>query len=160
MNTVLQRGLLPSLAMVIALMLCFSASPVALAAQQDPCYGTDPTLALGCIPAGESPPPTPAPAPTTSTPAPSASPTASPKASTNAEEWAQGAAESSGKIAGTLKESYQNPNKVPVSSNTIVAYAFTWAIGMVILAVALMVSVARAVRTTTLPRTRLRTHFA
>ena len=150
MSSSVRRTILASLAIVTTLVGLAVAPDAHAALGQNPCNSTDPGLMLeGCDPnSGSTTTPTPTPTPTTSTPAPSASPTASPKASTNAEEWAQGTAEGTGKIAGTLKESYQTPTKVALSSNTIVAYAFTWAIGMVILAIALMVSVARAARTT------------
>lgn len=122
-----------------------------------PCHSTDPSLSFRDCEQQQNPPPA------TNTPPPSASPTPTPsptptvaKPTTAAEEWGTEVARSIGGIGETMKEAYQRP-PVPTWSNaSITAYAFTWAIGLVIFAIALVVTVARASRSNPQQRAELR----
>lgn len=125
-----------------------------------PCQSTNPTMSTqSCTDQALQP----SPAQGSSSPAPSAVPSASAgvpaRPSTAAEEWASEAGRSVGGVSEQVREAYQRPPSL-VSSATAVPYAFTWAIGMVIFAVALLVTVGRASRDNPQQRAELKAQAA
>lgn len=155
MNRILKSLLLAI--SISALMIVPTAS--AVVGIPDPCNSSDPHLSLANCQSGSesaSPKPTSPLAPSTSaSPVSAASPSApASKPSTAAEEWGVDSAKSVGGVASRMKDAYHR--QATPTWRTVVPYAFTWAIGMVIFAVALVVSVARAARLNPKARAELR----
>lgn len=146
-------------------------TPAQAAIKIDPCETADPTMLLqqcrgGAAPTAAPGPPLPrptsapssrggvvpvqpSPSPASPTPSPSASPgiaTASP--STPAEQLATDTGKSVSGLAPQLKDAYRRPLGPAWSSRTITAYSFTFALGLVIFAIALLVTFARVSKNT------------
>ena len=147
------------LALIIAILVVVFAPAASAAKATKPCDSPDPILGIANCQqgGGQTTLPTPTPTPSTSaSAAPSAetTPTA-PRASTASEEWASDTGKSVGGVADQMKDAYQR-SPSPSWQTTIIPYAFTWAIGMVIFAIAMIVTISRGSRDDPKSRAELR----